>query len=78
VIEFLVYLIVLCIVFGLLYYVVTLLPLPEPFKTIAIVLVLVVFILVLLGVLFGGINLPKLKVSLNEPGGWHVSERTYG
>lgn len=57
-----IYLIVLCIVFGLLYYVVTLLPLPEPFKTIAIVLVLIVFILVLLGVFFGGINLPRLQI----------------
>jgi hypothetical protein len=62
VIELMIYLIVLCIVFGLLYYVVTLLPLPEPFKTIAIVLVLIVFILVLLGVFFGGINLPRLQI----------------
>ena len=58
-IDFLVSLIILCIVFGLIYYIVTLLPLPDPFKTIAVIAVLLIFILILLGALIGGIDLPK-------------------
>jgi hypothetical protein len=58
-IEFLIYVIILCIVFGLVYYVVTLLPLPDPFKKVAVIAVLLVFVLILLGALLGGIPLPK-------------------
>lgn len=61
-IDFLIYIIVLCIIFGLIYYVVTLLPLPEPFKKIATIATLVVFVLVLLSALLGGIPLPRLPV----------------
>ena len=60
-ISLLVTLIVFCIVGGLLYWLVTLLPLPEPFKTIIIVCVVLIFILVLLGFLFGGIDMPRLR-----------------
>jgi hypothetical protein len=52
-IEFLIWVVVMCVVFGLLYYIVTLLPLPDPFKQIAIIAVLLIFILVLLGSLTG-------------------------
>lgn len=52
-IDFLIWVVVMCVVFGLLYYIVTLLPLPEPFGKIAVVAVLVIFILVLLGALTG-------------------------
>jgi hypothetical protein len=41
------------IVLGLIYWVVTLLPLPEPFKQIAVVIVVVVCLLYLLSLLFG-------------------------
>lgn len=44
---------VMVIVLGLIYWVVTLLPLPEPFKQIAIVIVVVVCLLYLLSMLFG-------------------------
>jgi len=57
-IDFLISLVILCIVFGLIYYIVTLLPLPEPFKKIATIAVLLIFVLVLLGSLVGGISLP--------------------
>jgi hypothetical protein len=61
-IDFLISVIILCIVFGLIYYLVTLLPLPEPFHKIATIAVLLVFILILLGMLVGGITLPKWPV----------------
>ena len=48
-------LLVLVIVLGLIYWVVTLLPLPEPFKKIALVIILVVCLLYLLGILFGAV-----------------------
>ena len=39
-------LIVLCIVFGVLYYIIGLIPLPAPFGTIALLLLALVFLLV--------------------------------
>jgi hypothetical protein len=39
-IEFLVYLLVLCLVFGLIYYALGLLPLPPPFKNIVLIILL--------------------------------------
>ena len=44
-------LLILCLIFGLIYYVVTLIPLPQPFKNIAIVCVLVIFLIVLIEML---------------------------
>jgi hypothetical protein len=59
-IDFLIYLVVLCIVFGLVYYIVTLLPIPQPFKNVAVIAVLLIFLLVLLAALFGTVTVPKL------------------
>lgn len=42
-------LLILVIVFGLLYWALTLLPLPQPFRNIALVILILIFILVLLG-----------------------------
>ena len=50
--ELLISLLILIIVMGLIYYIVTLLPLPEPFKQIAVVITLVMFIIFLLYKLF--------------------------
>jgi ABC-type siderophore export system fused ATPase/permease subunit len=41
------------IVLGLIYWLVTMLPLPEPFKQIAIVIIVVICLLYLLSMLFG-------------------------
>jgi hypothetical protein len=46
--------VILCLVGGLIYYIITIIPLPDPFKTIAIVAVLVIFLLILISVLLGG------------------------
>lgn len=60
-IDFLVYVVILCIVFGLVYYIVTLLPLPDPFKTIVVIAVLLIFLLIILGALTGYAPLPKFR-----------------
>lgn len=48
--------IVLCIVGGLLYWIISLLPLPQPFKQIAMVAMLLILLLWLLGMFFGGVD----------------------
>lgn len=58
-IELLIWIVVLCIIFGLIYYIATLLPLPPPFKNIIIIAVLVIFLLVLLFALLGQVPLPR-------------------
>lgn len=42
-------LLILIVVLGLIYYLITLMPLPDPFKTIAIVIFIIVAILALVG-----------------------------
>lgn len=51
--PFLFSILVMVIVMGLIYWIITLLPLPEPFKQIAIVIVVIVCLLYLLSILFG-------------------------
>jgi hypothetical protein len=58
-IAFLIYLLVLCLVFGLIYYVITLLPLPQPFKNVAVILIVLIFVLVLLSGFYGALPMPK-------------------
>jgi hypothetical protein len=57
-INLLILLIVFCIVAGLIYYLLTLLPLPQPFKNVIMIAFILILILVLLGFVFGGINVP--------------------
>lgn len=52
-ISLLINLIILVIIAGLIYWIVTLLPIPQPFKNVAIVLVLLIFLVVLLSWLTG-------------------------
>jgi hypothetical protein len=51
--PFLFSVLVTVIVMGMLYWIVTLLPLPEPFKKVAIVIVLLICAIYLLSLLFG-------------------------
>lgn len=51
--PFLFSILVMVIVMGLIYWIITLLPLPQPFKQVAIVIVLVICLLYLLSMLFG-------------------------
>jgi hypothetical protein len=51
--QFLFSVLVTVIVLGLVYWIVTLLPIPEPFKKVALVIFLVICLLYLLSLLFG-------------------------
>jgi hypothetical protein len=51
--PFLFSLLVMVIILGLIYWIVTLLPLPAPFKNVALVIVCVICLLYLLSILFG-------------------------
>jgi uncharacterized membrane protein (GlpM family) len=53
-ISILIYILILCLVFGVIYYIVTLLPLPPPFALIAQVILALVLVLCLLDILMGG------------------------
>jgi hypothetical protein len=53
-ITLLVYLFFFCIIGGVAYYIVTLLPLPEPFKNIAVICVLLILLLILISMFLGG------------------------
>ncbi len=60
-ISLLITLIVFCIVAGLIYWLLTMLPLPEPFKMIVMCAFILILILLLIGFLFGGIEMPHLR-----------------
>lgn len=69
-IPLLVQLIVFCIVCGLIYYLITLLPLPEPFKQIVVVCVILIFILVLLSFFMGALPMPRWQQSMIAGSRW--------
>lgn len=53
-IDILITIIFLCIIGGIAYWIITLLPLPEPFKQIAMVCLLLIFLLVVVSMFLGG------------------------
>jgi hypothetical protein len=53
-IDLLIYLLVLCLIFGLIFWVIRQIPLPAPFASIAIAVIGVIFIIILLSMLVGG------------------------
>ena len=59
-ISLLIYLLVLCLVFGVVYYIITLIPLPAPFRQIALIVLALIFLLVLLSWLLPFIGEPSL------------------
>lgn len=61
-IVLLVNLIILLVVMGLIYWLVTLIPLPEPFPNIIRVLAIIACVLVVLGVLFGGVGVSAIRL----------------
>ena len=60
-IETLIAIIILCVIAGLIYWLVSLLPLPAPFPTIIQVCVILIILLYAVGLLFGGVSLPRLR-----------------
>ena len=60
-IYLLIAIIVLGLIFYLLYWLIGQLPLPAPFRTVAIVILSLIAVVVLLSMLFGGIPIPRLR-----------------
>ena len=60
-IEVLISFIVICIVLGLVYWLVLQLSIPEPFAGLIKVAVVFICILLLLGLLFGGLHMPVIR-----------------
>ena len=50
-IDLLIYLVVLCLIFGLIYWVVGMLPIAQPFKTVILVVLAIILILILLSMI---------------------------
>jgi len=61
-INLLITIIIFAIVAGLLYWLVGLLPIPEPFGTIIKVCAVLICVLLVLGILFGGVSVPVLRL----------------
>lgn len=53
---------ILALCAGLFFWAISLLPLPAPFAQVVQVVAILIFIVILLGMLFGGINLPRLRL----------------
>ncbi len=60
-VDLLITLIIFCVVAGLIYYLITLLPLPAPFPMIIKIAVILILILLLLSVFSGHLNLESLR-----------------
>jgi len=50
------------LIFWVLWYIVRMLPLPEPFRTVAMVVLGLIAVVFLLSLLFGGLSLPKFRL----------------
>ena len=61
-INALVTILVLALLFGVVWWIVTaLLPLPEPFARVAQGVIALIFLLLIIGVFFGGVELPRFR-----------------
>lgn len=63
-IDLLITIIIFAVVFGLIFWLVKMLPLPAPFGQIVQVAVVLICILLLLGVVFGGVAIPHTRWGL--------------
>lgn len=61
-IDVLIIIVVLAIIFGLIFWALGMVPLPAPFMNIAKVACVLIFVLLLLGMMFGGIGVPALNL----------------
>jgi hypothetical protein len=60
-IELLVFLLILCLVFGIVYWIVGLIPGPQPIKNIGLAIVGIIFVIYLLSALFGAAPIPRFR-----------------
>lgn len=62
-INLLITLLVLVLIFSLVWWVLGQMPVPDPFRWVVNAVLGIIFIIVLLGLLTGGINLPLLRIN---------------
>lgn len=62
IITLVVYIVILGLVFYLLYWLLGQIPMPQPFKVVATVLLGLAVVLILLSILFGGVTLPRINL----------------
>jgi len=60
-VNFLIYVVVLCLIFGLVWWVVGLIPLPAPVKTVVTVILAVIAVLILIDLLLGVVGHPLIS-----------------
>jgi hypothetical protein len=61
-ISLLITILVLGIIFYLVYWVIGQIPLPPPFRAVALAILALIVVILLLSVLFGGLSLPRLNL----------------
>jgi hypothetical protein len=61
-IGLLVTIVVLALVFYLIYWIIGQIPMPEPFKTVVLVVVGLIAVILLLSILFGGVSIPRFGI----------------
>ncbi len=61
-VSFLIWLLILVLVFGTLFWVIGLVGLPDPWRKVALALLALIFILILIGALLGHVPLPALRL----------------
>lgn len=62
-INLIVTIIVIALVFGLVWWVLSQMPLPEPFRMVVNVLIGLLAVVILLGLLFGGVSVPLIRLN---------------
>jgi len=62
IVSLLVTVIILGLIFGILWWGINQIPMPAPFKSVAIGIFVLIVVLVLLGLLTGNVNFPTLKL----------------
>jgi hypothetical protein len=60
-IDLLIWVLVMALVLGLLIWVIRMLPIPEPFGSVAIAVVCLIFIVMLLSIFVGGLPAPRFR-----------------
>jgi len=62
-VNLLITILILSLVFGLIWWVLGQMPIPEPFRMVVNAIIGLIAVLVLLGIVFGGINVPILRIN---------------
>lgn len=61
-VSFLITLLILCIIGGIVWYILKMLPLPPQLRVVVEIIFLVVCVIILLSFLFGGVTLPSIRI----------------